>query len=63
MAEHPISTDGGTWYPQACQVFETKTSSSFSVMKKASLKERYSMLRIEPSALMTIFHVERKIAN
>ena len=19
---HPVSTDGGTWYPQACQIFE-----------------------------------------
>ena len=29
--EHPVSTDGGTWYPQACQVFETKTSHAFTL--------------------------------
>ena len=27
--KHPVSTDGGTWYPQACQILETKTSYPF----------------------------------
>jgi len=28
--EHPVSTDGGTWYPQALQIFETAPSYPFS---------------------------------
>ena len=29
--KHPVSTDGGTWYPQACKFLKLKTSSSFSI--------------------------------
>ena len=27
--KHPVSTDGGTWYPQACRFLELKTSYPF----------------------------------
>ena len=29
--KHPVSTDGGTWYPHACRVPETKTPYSFLI--------------------------------
>ena len=27
--KHPVSTDGGTWYPTSLQIFKTRSSSSF----------------------------------
>ena len=39
--EHPVSTDGGTWYPQACQFLklETKSSHSFFIWEKYHRKD------------------------
>ncbi len=59
---HPVSTtDGGTWYPQACQFLKLKNHIHF-IMRKALLKEQYSISKIEPkNVLMTIiFHVEKR---
>ena len=35
--EHPVSTDGGTWYPQACK-FLKKTITFILLWRKVSLK-------------------------
>ena len=60
--KHSISTDGGTWYPQACQ-FLKLDQHIHSHMKKVSSKEQCSILRIEPRVLMTISPVVKKIVN
>jgi putative transposase len=36
---HPVSTDGGTWYPMACRVSEAKASCSFPLGEKPDGKE------------------------
>jgi transposase-like protein len=60
--KHPISTDGGTWYPQACRFSKLKHH-LHSLYEKSILKTRFSTLRIEQNLLMTIFHVLRKDVN
>ena len=61
--KHPVSTDGGTWYPQACR-FLKLNHHIHSPFEKSSLKEQCSISRIEPNALTITFHVEKKkIAN
>jgi len=54
--KHPISTDGGTCYPQACSFFKLSIIYIHRT-RKALLKGRFSTLRIEQNLLMTIFHV------
>ena len=64
--KHPVSTDGGgTWYPQACRFLNLKHQSpSFLLYEKSVIeKELCNSLRIELNALMTIFHVKRRIVN
>jgi hypothetical protein len=58
-----ISTDGGTWYPQACKFLKIEYIIYIHLMRKASLSVRSSMLKIELNLLMTIFLVEKKDAN
>ncbi len=36
--KHPISTDGGTWYPQACRFLNTRASPSFLSREKHNRK-------------------------
>ena len=60
---HPVSTDGGTWYPQACEFLNMDHHIHSPLWRKASLKQPCSTLRIGPNALMTTFHVKKKIAN
>jgi putative transposase len=42
--EHPVSTDGGTWYPQACRFLKLThhIHSSYIRMRKALLKGQFS---------------------
>ena len=61
--EHPVSTDGGTWYPQACQFLKLKHHIHIPLMRKVSLKEQCNISKIELKDLMITFHVERKIAS
>lgn len=46
--KHPISTDGGTWYPQACSFLKLKHHLHSSY-------EKSIIERIEQNLLMTIF--------
>ncbi len=39
--EHPVSTDAGTWYPQACE-FLTRSSYSFLSGKNIPLRKKHS---------------------
>ena len=32
--KHPVSTDGGTWYPQACRFLKVESPYSFSLREK-----------------------------
>ena len=56
---HPVSTDEGTWYPQACRFLKLQhhIHSSF---EKAWLKEQFNILKIELKGLMTIFLVGKR---
>ena len=59
---HPVSTDGGTWYPYACKFLKLRHHLHSSFEK--SIIERtiqYIKDRIESS--MITFHVERKGVN
>ncbi len=60
--KHSVSTDGGTWYPQACQ-FLKLNHHLHSPFEKSIIERTCSTLKIELNALMIIFHAERKIAN
>ena len=51
-----------TWYPVACKFLKLDHHHIISIplTRKASLwKELYNISKIEPSALMTIFHAEK----
>ncbi|MDQ4056622.1 MAG: hypothetical protein M3156_04300 [Thermoproteota archaeon] len=41
--KHPVSTDGGTWYPQACRFLKIKHHLHSSYMRKVSLNEQFSL--------------------
>ena len=56
--KHPVSTDGGTWYPQACKFLKLDHRINSSYEKASLLKEQYNISKIEPSDLMTIFHAK-----
>ena len=58
---HAASTDGGTWYPQACRFLNLKAPYPF-IFREALLKGQCSISRTEPKVSITIFHVGSKIA-
>ena len=60
--KHPLSTDGGTWYPQACRFLNIEHHIHSLYMREVSLKGQSNTLRIEPNLLMTTFLVEKKSA-
>jgi hypothetical protein len=62
--KHAISTDGGTWYPQACKFLKLKHHIHIHLKSRASSKGQCNISRIEPkNVLMTIFHAERRNVN
>jgi hypothetical protein len=62
--EHPVSTDGGTWYPQACRFLRLHHHHIHSRYEKSIIeKERYSSSKIERSISMIIFLVEKVNVN
>ena len=65
--EHPVSTDGGTWYPQSCKFLKLTHHIHFlyTRMRKVSLKELCSILKTGlTNVLMIIFLVrERRNVN
>jgi putative transposase len=52
---HPVSTDGGTWYPQACEFLKMDHHIHSPLWRKALSKELCSTLRTGPNVLMTTF--------
>jgi len=57
--EHPVSTDGGTWYPQACR-FLNLYHHLHSTYEKNIIERKFSILKTEQNVLMTIFRVKKK---
>ena len=58
---HLVSTDGGTWYPQACRFLKLDHHiHSFFAKKEKSLIERTMQYikKIEQKVSMTTFHVD-----
>ena len=61
---HPVSTtDGGTWYHQACEFLKMDHHIHSPLWRKALLKELCSISRTGPTVLMTTFHVNWKTVN
>lgn len=60
--KHMVSTDGGTWYPQAYMFLDLITT-SILIMRIVWLKGLCNTLRTELKDLMIIFHVEKRIVN
>ena len=60
--QHPVSTDGGTWYPQACR-FLRLPHHIHSSYEKSIIERTMQYIKIEPNALMTISLAERRIVN
>ncbi len=46
--KHPVSTDGGTWYPMACKVLELKHHIIIPMRRKTLLKEQCNRTWIKP---------------
>jgi hypothetical protein len=61
--EHPVSTDGGTWCPQACRFLRLRHHIHSRYEKSIIEKERYSSSKIEWSISMIIFLVEKVNVN
>jgi transposase-like protein len=55
---HPVSTDGGTWYQQACQFL--KLSHHIHSSYEKSIIERTMQYIKERNVLMITFHVEKR---
>jgi putative transposase len=60
--KHPISTDCGTRYPMACGFLKPKHHIHPS-FEKSLVERTMQYIRIEPNALMTTFHAEKRTAN
>jgi putative transposase len=57
---HPVSTDGGTWYPQASR-FLKLSHHIHSCYQKSIIERTMQYKRLELNASMTIFHVEKEV--
>jgi putative transposase len=60
--KHPLSTDGGTWYSQACRFVKMKHH-LHSSYEKSFIGRKYNTSRIELNALMITFLVKKKSVN
>jgi putative transposase len=59
--KHQVSTDGGTWYPQACK-FLKLNHHIHSYYEKSIIERTIQYIKkIEQNALMIIFHVHKKL--
>jgi putative transposase len=64
--KHPVSTDGGTWYPQACKFLNMNNHHLHSSYEKSMIERTIQYIkRIEPKALImtTFLVVEKKNVN
>jgi len=57
--EYPISTDRGTWYPQACQFLKLKHHIHPSY-EKSIIERTMQYIKDRTKDLMTIFRVEKR---
>ena len=60
--EHPVSTDGGTWYPQVCRFLKINHH-LHSSLEKSIIERKFSILKTEQNVLMTIFRVKKRSVN
>jgi putative transposase len=61
--KHPVSTDGGTWYPQACE-FLKLNHHIHSSWEKSLIERSIQYIKDRTQNVsMIIFLVERIIAN
>ena len=60
--KHPISTDGGSWYPQACK-FLKLDHHIHSSFEKSIIERTMQYIKIELNVLTIIFLVERRNVN
>ena len=65
MGGYPVSTDGDTWYPQACKFLKLEHHIHSFVYKdeKSIIERTMQCINDRPNVLMTIFHVEKRNAN
>jgi putative transposase len=61
--QHPVSTDGGSWYRQACRFLRLPHHIHSSYEKSIIERTMQYIKKIEPNALMTISLAERRIVN
>ena len=60
---HPVSTDGGTWYPQACKFLKMDHHAHSPLEKKPYRKNNAVPLKTRGNVLTIIFHVNWKTVN
>lgn len=60
---HPISTDGGTWYPQACRFLKIRHYIHSPLEKRLIEKEPCNILMTGLKVSMITFHVEKQTVN
>ena len=60
--KRPVSTDGGTWYPQACGFLKV-THHTHSPLEKSLIERTMQYIKGRTDALMTIFHAGRQGAT
>ncbi|HEY6165266.1 MAG TPA: hypothetical protein VIW25_10160 [Nitrososphaeraceae archaeon] len=60
--KYPVSTDGGTWYPQACR-FLKLPHHTHSYYERSIIERTIQYIKDRTRVLMTIFHVKRITAH
>jgi putative transposase len=60
--KHPISTDGGTWYPPACRFLKLRHH-THSAYEKSIIERTMQYIKDRTDNLMTIFHVKKRSAS
>jgi putative transposase len=53
--KHPVSSDGGTWYPQACKFLKLDHHHINSSYEKSITERTINISKIELNVLMTSF--------
>ncbi len=60
--KHPLSTDGGTWYPQACQCLKLEHHVN-SYYEKSIIERTMQYMKDRTDHLMIAFSAEKRTAN
>jgi putative transposase len=61
--EHPVSTDGGTWYPQACQVLKLNHHHIHSSYEKSIMERTIQYIKDRTECFDDYFPCRKKTAN